>query len=206
LILTIFILTEKKSQNDTDQKEEKQIKEIENVLFATLSESLSVVGNVCSITKKVASPNIGNIQFHVGISSNGIKVQDDLFKNGYVNSHLCLNAETREFHTECDSSYTIISVPSQLSRSNEKGEFNKGHFEMKINEKKILVIPMSVGTTFTYSGFMLSHRQQIYRGNNSVRPFVNIVSYNSKRLFNNMMESFRRYLCEDNMEHQPDEK
>ena len=188
------------------RKKKKRMEEIENVLFEKVSESLKVIGNICSITKKAASPNIRHIQCHVGISSNGNKIQGDLFENGYINSHLCLNAETSEFHTECDSSYTVISVPSQLTRSNQNGEFNKGHFEIKINEKKIMVIPMSAGTIFTYSGFMLSHRQQIYKRNNSVRPFVNIVSYNSKRLFNNMMESFRRYLCEDDTQHQCNKK
>ena len=40
-------------------------------------------------------------------------------------------------------------------------------------------------------------RQQIYRRDEKVPPFINIVSYNSKRLFNNMVTSSRRYLYTD---------
>ena len=39
---------------------------------------------------------------------------------------------------------------------------------------------------------MLTHRQQIKKLNDRVKPFVNIVSYNSQKMFNHMMESFRR--------------
>ena len=34
-----------------------------------------------------------------------------LEKNGFINSHLCVNAQTAFQHTEPDSSYTIITVP-----------------------------------------------------------------------------------------------
>ena len=47
-------------------------------------------------------------------------------------------------------------------------------------------------TIITYSGYMLTHRQQIMNLDSLVVPFVNIVAYNSKRLFSNLMESFRR--------------
>ena len=51
---------------------------------------------------------------------------------------------------------------------------------------------MHAGLILTYSGYLLTHRQQIYVGNESSTPFMNIVAYNSKRLFSNLMESFRR--------------
>ena len=56
---------------------------------------------------------------------------------------------------------------------------------------------MKEGTCFTYSGYLLTHRQQIQNPSNEANPFVNIVSYNSKRLFENMLQSFRRYLDND---------
>ena len=172
----------------------KKFKKIEDILFGTLKESLMVLENVHSIKKKVASPNIANIQVHVTSCADDELDQDYNFKKGYVNSHLCLNAETRTYHTECDVSYTVVAVPSQPSKFGNEGEVNKGHFEFQINNEFIVVIPMKVGIVFSYSGFMLTHRQQIYRKDQTMSPFINIVLYNSKRLFNNMVTSFRRYL------------
>ena len=51
---------------------------------------------------------------------------------------------------------------------------------------------MHPGTIITYSGYMLTHRQQIIDLDTLSIPFLNIVAYNSKRLFANLMESFRR--------------
>ena len=74
---------------------------------------------------------------------------------------------------------------------------NIARFELNLNNNSMMIIPMDVGTVFTYSGFLLTHRQQILNETSSAPPFINIVSYNSKRLFENMLQSFRRYL-EDN--------
>ena len=56
---------------------------------------------------------------------------------------------------------------------------------------------MQPGTIFTYSGYMMTHRQQLKKKLNRKEPFVNIVSYNSKRLFSNVMKSFRSDIDED---------
>ena len=67
---------------------------------------------------------------------------------------------------------------------------NCGSFELVINSKAIIVIHLCVGTILTYSGYLLTHRQQIRNKDPNAKPFVNIVSYNSKQLFENMMTSF----------------
>ena len=77
------------------------------------------------------------------------------------------------------------------------GIYNKAEFELNINANETIVIPLEIGTTLVYSGYLLSHRQQIRRQNDSVAPFVNIVTYNSKKMFNHLMESFRREINED---------
>ena len=120
-----------------------------------------------------------------------------LEKNGFINSHLCLNAQTASQHTEPDSSYTIITVPKQSKRTSKFGFENVGKFELIINDGKSIVIPMKIGTIFTYSAYTLTHRQQIAQENSDNEPLINIVSYNSKRLFSNMIESFRRDIFED---------
>ena len=111
-----------------------------------------------------------------------------------MNYNLCLNAQTEHKHTECDASYIVISVPSQLGKVISKQKTNKGRFEFNLNENRTFIIPMEIGTSFIYSGFLLTHHQQIHNLSYDINTFVNVVSYNSKRLFENMLQSFRRYL------------
>ena len=59
------------------------------------------------------------------------------------------------------------------------------------------MIPMHPGTIISYSGYVLTHRQQLVNFDASALTFVNIVAYNSKRLFANLMESFCRDIKAD---------
>ena len=115
---------------------------------------------------------------------------------GILNVHICHNAQTKKKHTECDSSYTIISVPDQEKKSNKIGNYNMANFELNLNEHKALVVPLEFNTILIYSGFLLTHRQQIFKLNENVDPFINVVSYNSQKLFKHLMESFRREINE----------
>ena len=64
--------------------------------------------------------------------------------------------ETQHAHTECNASYTIISIPNQIL--NQKNGFkNRGSFEIIINSESKIVFPMTIGTIFIYSGFLLTH-------------------------------------------------
>ena len=44
-----------------------------------------------------------------------------LENEGFINSHLCIDAQTEIPHTEHDSSYTIITVPQQNTKHKTKG-------------------------------------------------------------------------------------
>ena len=68
-----------------------------------------------------------------------------------------------------------------------------------LNENEIVVVPMHPGTIILYSGYMLTHGQQIKNLDTLSLPFVNLVAYyNSKRLFSNIIESFQQDIREDN--------
>ena len=85
----------------------------------------------------------------------------ELQKSGILNAHLCLNAQTRIKHTECDSSCTVISVPHQIEEKTTNSKFNKAEFKFNISDKKAIVLPLRIGTIWVYSGYLLTHRQQI---------------------------------------------
>ena len=56
---------------------------------------------------------------------------------------------------------------------------------------------MKIVTIFINSAYLLTHRQQITQKNNDNEPLINIVSYNFKSLFSNVMESFQRDIFAD---------
>ena len=190
----MFLFLETKHKKITDI-EEKQIQQIEESCYKTMEMATDLINNHCSPLKKTLSPNVANLQMHLNMFENRNKKDNQLATRGLVNYNLCLNVETEQAHTECDASYTVICVPNQILNKKRNGSTNCGSFELIINSESTVVIPMvTIGTVFTYSGFLLTHRQQIRNKTAGDEPFINIVSYSSKRLFENMMESFRRYL------------
>ena len=120
-----------------------------------------------------------------------------LENNGFINFHLCINAATKMEHTEHDSSYTIIVIPNQNTPSTFNGFNSRVQFELIINETTTILINMYPGVMFTYSGYMLTHQQILNEHMKESESFINIVSYNSKRLFCNVMESFCRDIEEN---------
>ena len=98
-----------------------------------------------------------------------------------------INATTKYSHTERDSSYTIIHVP----RQNKVCDNFFFHFKISKNEE--LRIHLKPNTTISYSSYLLTHSQ---RKKGDFDPgknhFVNISSYFSKRLFDNISKSLNR--------------
>merc|ERR1712113_1100126 len=89
---------------------------------------------------------------------------------------------------QCTSAEKIIT---------ENGRQNVAQFEFNIMENKTIAIPLESNTILVYSGYLLTHRQQIRKLNDSIDPFINVVSYNSEKLFKHLMESFRREINEE---------
>ena len=168
------------------------LKNFEKKLYHILNASLEMINNRFISMRNKISPKVAAIQSNVDFNPGNTDLENEVEMKGYLNFHLCINAQTNMAHTEPDASYTVIVVPNSIHEIQGEKNANKAKFEFIIDEEKILVIPMHAGLILTYSGYLLTHRQQIYVGNESSTPFMNIVAYNSKRLFSNLMESFRR--------------
>jgi len=176
----------------TDE-EKNELNKNEESCYKIMEAAIDQLNQRFSPLRKTLSPNVAKVQMHMNVFEDRNKKDIKLASNGFLNYNLCLNAKTEDPHTECDSSYTVITVPNQMRNGTIKGYKNCGSFEFIINSQSTIVIPMKIGTNFAYSGYLLTHRQQIRNEDESEYPFINIVSYNSKRLFENIMESFRRY-------------
>ena len=157
----------------------KELESIEESCYKTMEIAIDRINHCCTPLLKTLSPNVSNLQMH--LSMFGDKNQQDikLHSRGLVNYNICMNAETQQAHTEYDSSYTVISVPNQILSKTKNGFKTCCSFELIINSDSTIVIPMTIGKIFTY--VFLTHRQQIQTKSPSDKPFINIVSYSSKR-------------------------
>ena len=179
----------KKSIKDDESVQQLLLKK---KIFGFSCISIDHIFSTFGVAQSNLSPNISKLQIHFDLYEKHQSDEIYLQKNGILNAHLCLNAQTRMKHTECDSSYTTISVPPHEVEKTKKGMYNKAEFEFNISDSEAIVVPLDIGTTLVYSGFMLTHRQQIRKTDEKVKPFVNVVSYNSQKMFNHLMESFCR--------------
>ena len=184
----------KKNISDQDHTEQGLLK---RKIFEFSRQSFDNIFSTFVAVQRNISPNISKLQIHFDLFDADKKDEKYLQKKGILNAHLCVNAQTKVKHTECDVSYTTISVPAHEIEKRSTGVCNKAEFEFNISEQEAIVIPLEIGTTLVYSGFMLTHRQQIRKLNNNAKPFINVVLYNSQKMFNHLMESFRREIKMD---------
>ena len=166
--------------------------ELERKVFFIQNACLDMINNRFSPIRDKCSKKVAVIQSNIDYHPKNSKLEKEVENKGYLNCYLYVDAQTQVQHTEPDASYTIISIPKQITSYKDKAPPKKGRFEFMLNEKETLSIVMHPGLILAYSGYMITHRQQIINRHGLSSPFINLVSYNSKRLFSNLMESFRR--------------
>ena len=111
---------------------------------------------------------------------------------GLWQTSICINAETHEFHTEEDCTYTVIKVPKH-EKQQKKNCDKKYNFIFQLDRKHNIGLPMTDGVAFLFSGSVLTHRQS-----STTLPqckdglFFNIASYGNKKLFTHIKKSFER--------------
>ena len=102
---------------------------------------------------------------------------------------MCVNAQTTEFHTEMDCTYTLIHVPNQHVTENN----SEYHFMFQLSTSVNVSIHMKPGLSFMFSGQFLTHRQS--SDNNQQHKegnFINFASYGNARLYRHIRNSFKR--------------
>ena len=88
-------------------------------------------------------------------------------------------------------------MPPQPKAYVKNSEHSLAEFEFNIKDYEAYVLPLKPGTILIYSGYLLTHRQQVRKRSDDRKPFINIVSYSSQKLFRHLMQSFRREVKED---------
>ena len=132
----------------------------------------------------------GDINFKEVMTSN----------HGLWQSELCCDAITRDFHTERDITYTLISIPYQFTDNVEKKQCKPTYFMLQLNEKNTIAFRMTPKSSFFFSGTMITHKQFCEDGyedvddRKKISHFYNIACYGNERLFHHLRLSFRRSL------------
>ena len=116
-----------------------------------------------------------------------LKVDVSLVNNTHSAAHLNIGCSTGINHTEFDMNCATVIRPKQL----EEQAVGDLEFVFRINNETEFVIPMTCNTTFIYNAYFLSHNQKFNDNNNSIKP-INISTYSSRRLSNNMCRTIQR--------------
>ena len=136
--------------------------QIEKNIEQQMVQGVRGISKKLSSMPSITSPEVGTLQICLHLYHKSDDIKHQLPEYGFLNCHICFNAETEIEHTECDSSYTIITVPNQPVESSKQQNFNNGVFQFIVNEEEVITLPMNPGVSFCYSGFLLTHPQQIY--------------------------------------------
>lgn len=109
-------------------------------------------------------------------------LSDKFLGNFFTSYYVNIDAGTRDYHTEMDATYTLITVPRQVD------DIHNVYFSFKLEEKNEIKIKMRSGVTFMYSAYFLLHRQECSTKNR----FINLSAYTNRRLVQNLNKSVGR--------------
>lgn len=173
-------------------------------MFRFLLQSMDYLSNCLPGFSDIVASSMEQLQHMMNIDGDDNSEEEFLaMEKGILNVHLCVNASTKEFHTEPDATMTIISVPPQYHDTNTTAGNYASHrynskygqslpqFQFALAKDETLIIPLKQYTAIAYSGYLLNHRQ-IYKHADEKSDFINIASYGNKRLFHNIVKSCKR--------------
>ena len=106
------------------------------------------LSNYIPLLPRLISPII-DIAFNLQQSQGYILLKEITgSKDGLWQTSMCVNAETQQFHTECDCTYTLIHVSQQV-RKNNPAEY---YFNFNLMKERTFSIQMKAGTSILFSG------------------------------------------------------
>ena len=181
--------------NNKSQYEEKnkqiqiQSKWVEEKLKTSLESAVDSQSNLFLHCSNFLSP-VMDVAEKMQEEHGDINLNFDKFGDiGLYAAQVCVNATTRDYHTEFDQGPTLIYVPAQ-----KKTVRNQYKFSFRINEKLEIQLKMIEHLSFIFSAALLTHRQEC--DGNEDHIFFNLASFCNKKLFSHMKKSFDRVINE----------
>ena len=182
----------KRFKDDRQLELEKISTQIEYMISVEMCFAKNTLSNMVKEVARLILPAVDMAHDMQNVDGN-INLNKCDRKTGSIRStNIWVNATTGEFHTEKDTSYTMITVPLQDYKSQRNGG-NIYKFLFKLNDNVCISLPLTPNVSFMFSGTFLCHRQA---GNTSnykdVHQFVNLSSYGNQKLFTHIRKSFAR--------------
>ena len=183
---SVGLYANKKGRNN---KQKKEINEksslVEDKLITSLEEAVLSHSRLLFNTSNLLSP-LMDVAEHMQHEYGNINLRyGKLGEVGLYLAQVCVNASTRDFHTEFDQGPTMICVPLQQDHKSKK--FN---FCFSLNKGTIIQLKMNPRLCFVFSANFLNHRQECEA--TGTTPFFNFASYCNKKLFCHVKKSFDR--------------
>ena len=167
-------------------------KSAETLIAMHLNESVISLKTYIRNISALISPVI-DVAYKMQSKHGNVNLKAVETKNsGIWMSTIALNAQTSQFHSEDDCTYTLVKVPNQ-SKSMNLGNNHQRMFLLRINDKITYAFPLTHNLSFVYSGNFVTHRQHCdSSAYTDGSLFYNIVCYGNKRLYSHVKQSFLR--------------
>ena len=173
--------------NKTSNKKEKQEEidinadRIENLCASAISKGVDLISTIIPEVRYFLSP-ILNAAFKKQRRENINVLQvTESTESGCWNNFLSVDGKTDNFHIEKDCSYTFITVPKQIMKT-DLLPASRPYFIFKINEDVHVSLPLSLQLAFLYNANLLTHRQSYCGDTVDDNPkFYNVSCYSNEK-------------------------
>jgi len=164
----------------------------ENYCADEISRSVNTMKGFLPNIKRIIAPVI-ETSYEIQLRHKDMNLKETpSISNGCWQTSICINAETKEYHTEHDCTYTLISVPNH-SVPKPSLSSSKYDFLFRLTDNQSINITLKPGISLMFSGLFLTHRQN--KSNDTTdteNNFFNIASYGNQRLFNHIRKTYNR--------------
>ena len=115
---------------------------IEEMVVKELEAGIDGIAKIIPNLRKLIAPVI-NVAHHEQLKKGDINLSKGAsFEDGLWQSNISVNAKTASFHTENDSTYTVITIPKQEVNSERNHEYS---FLFKLKDKNNISIRLTEG-------------------------------------------------------------
>ena len=177
---SVGVYKNKKGKNEEhNNKIEEVSRMLEDKLQATLQNAVECHSRLFLHCSNYLSP-VMDVAYQMQDGHGDINLTSGKMSEiGQYSAQVCINATTRDYHTEFDQGPTLIYVPNQTF-----DDQNKYNFCFRINNKRVIKLKMIPNLSFVFSAAMLNHRQECEETGNNL--FINLASFCNKKLFCHM--------------------
>ena len=164
---------------------------IERLCAEVVADGMTLLSVIIPPIRKLVSPIIDgavNTQTLLGIE---VIKEVHTMPSGFWNCMLNVNGATNKFHSENDSTYSLIAVPNQPFPMTQDIE-SLPTFLFRLTANHHVMLKLEEHIYFVYNARFLAHRQASSKRFNTTHNFFNLSCYGDQKLFSHLKNTFDR--------------